>query len=35
MSDSDNEPVEEQKDDKQLAKEIEEKTWEAFMAFDK
>ena len=36
MSDSDNkedkEPV---KDEKQITKEIEEKTWEAFMAFDK
>merc|ERR1712167_504728 len=37
MSDSDNDqgPPEEQKDEKQIAKEIEEKTWEAFMAFDK
>ena len=36
MSDSDSQgPVEEQKDEKELAKEIEDKTWEAFMEFDR
>ena len=37
MSDSDKEdaPQEERKDEQELAKEIEEKCWEAFLAFDK
>ena len=36
MSDSESQgPQEEMRDEKEIAKEIEEKTWEAFMAFDK
>ena len=35
MSESDNEGQEIQKDEKELAKEIEDKIWEAFMAFDR
>ena len=35
MSDSDEEEKVPQRDEKEIAKEIEEKTWEAFMQFDK
>ena len=35
MSDSDNDGKEEQRDQKEIVKEIEDKIWEAFMAFDK
>ena len=35
MSDSDKEEKAPVKDENELAKEIEEKCWEAFMAFDK
>ena len=35
MSDSDKEEVKDERDEKEIAKEIEDKLWEGFMAFDK